>query len=1021
MPDPFRVDDALLATCAAEPIHVPGAVQTHGLLLVLSPDLHVEQAAGAALLDLPPAALPGRDLAAHVSASLAGAVRASLPTLRSGAPRDLGTYLLNGVDLDVSLHRHEGLILLELIPRGTRAPGLGVTIDSGMVITELLDTLGRGELADLPIEALCAQVAERFRSFSGYDRVMVYRFDAEWNGEVVAEAGPEPDGRFLGLCFPASDIPPQARDLYLRLRLRVLADVAADPAPLYPTLHPRTGGPLDLTYAQLRALSPVHREYLGNMGVQATLVVSIVLEGRLWGLLSCHHYSPRVPDAPTRILAQGLVALLAAMVRAHEQQQRALGERWAQALLDTLRTRVLSMQDLGQAIIDPAARFQEIVAADGLAVVMPAGQQARGIVPAMDVLDGIVTWLDEHVGAFYVSDHLAAEPGVPAGVLPAAAGLLALRLPGFVRAWVMWFRSDSTRAVRWGGDPRKGIVTDPGGVARLTPRASFETWLQTVEGRARPWTIAERAMVSEAVRTNLLDVVVSWQRRQAEALEAHYSHLLSQVHDAIIVLDAQGVVTFWSAGAAEIFGWSAAERLGRPLVGCLSPGFCDYLRGQIGAVATGPRISDEVEFERPDGRRLLLDLHVDRVVDAQGRGTAFVIIARDATQRRHLEMQLRQAAKMEAVGGLAGGIAHDFNNLLTVVTGFSALVLKSLSEEAPERWMVQEIASTGQRGMALTQQMLAFSRRQLLQPETFDLNAAVRSCSRMLERLIGEDVRLQLALSDGGCAVHVDRGQLDQVLVNLAVNARDAMPTGGQLTFRTAKMRHDGGEIRSGVRMPAGEYVCLSVEDTGVGMDEGTLAKVFEPFFTTKESGKGTGLGLSVVYGVVNQSQGFIAVESAPGRGTVFFVYLPLVGPVAGPAGTVAGQALALGRGETVLVVEDEPGVRSLACLLLREHGYRVLEAAHPGEALELASQAATIDLLLSDVVMPEMQGPEVAERLSRALPDLRVLLMSGYPGDEMVRRGLVSEGIDLLHKPFTPAVLLERVRAALDGAPFRR
>jgi light-regulated signal transduction histidine kinase (bacteriophytochrome) len=270
MPDPFRVDDALLATCAAEPIHVPGAVQTHGLLLVLSPDLHVEQAAGAALLDLPPAALPGRDLAAHVSASLAGAVRASLPTLRSGAPRDLGTYLLNGVDLDVSLHRHEGLILLELIPRGTRAPGLGVTIDSGMVITELLDTLGRGELADLPIEALCAQVAERFRSFSGYDRVMVYRFDAEWNGEVVAEAGPEPDGRFLGLCFPASDIPPQARDLYLRLRLRVLADVAADPAPLYPTLHPRTGGPLDLTYAQLRALSPVHREYLGNMGVQAT-------------------------------------------------------------------------------------------------------------------------------------------------------------------------------------------------------------------------------------------------------------------------------------------------------------------------------------------------------------------------------------------------------------------------------------------------------------------------------------------------------------------------------------------------------------------------------------------------------------------------------------------------------------------------------------------------------------------------------------------------------------------------------
>jgi PAS domain S-box-containing protein len=1014
--DPFRVDDALLAQCAAERIHVPGSVQSHGTLLALSSQFVVEQAAGRALGGVPAHALPGRALSYVVTSTLAETVRGAVPTLRTGVPRDLGTYPIAEDVYEAVLHRHEGRLILELVQSGTRAPGLTPALDSGVAVAEVLDLLATGETVDMPLATACQLVADQFREFSGYDRVLIYRFDADWNGEVVAEACAEGDGRFAGLWFPASDIPPQARDVYLRSRLRVLADVTAEPVPLHPTT-PGGGQALDLTHALLRAGSPIHREYLGNMGVRATLVVSVIIAGRLWGLISCHHGAPRIPDAATRALGHGLATTLGSLAQAHDLRERQLGEQWAHAFLDTLRTRVLSMQDLGTAMVAPEARFMEMVGADGLAVVVPNGLHTRGNVPDPASLDALVGWLDERVGGFLLTDHLAAEAPACDDLLPTAAGLMALRIPGFTRAWVLWFRAETAHTVHWGGDPRKGIVSD-NGAARLSPRTSFDAWRQTVVGHSRPWSIAERAMASEAVRANLLDVVVAWQRRHVEALEAHYSYLLSQVRDAIIVLDLRGVVTFWSAGASEIFAAPASDRLGRGFEAALPEAVRAALAPQLTAVRNGAAASLEVEFDRPDGTSVWLDIRVNRVLDAEGRATALVIVARDATSRRDLESQLRQAAKMEAVGGLAGGIAHDFNNLLTVVNGFSSLVLKSLPEEAPTRWMVQEIANVGERGTALTQQMLAFSRRQLLKPETFDLNRAVHGCGRMLERLIGEDVRIEYALADGPCLVHADPGQVDQVLMNLAVNARDAMPSGGLLRVRTAVVRHDGGAAPGLAALPAGTYASLAVEDTGVGMSAATLTKIFDPFFTTKDPGKGTGLGLAVVYGVVNQSQGYIGVQTTPGAGTTFRVYLPSVG-AEGTDGAVSVELVPVAsRGETILVVEDEAGVRSLTCLLLREHGYRVIEAAHPGEALELAALAPRLDLLLTDVVMPEMQGPEIAERLVAARPGLRVLFMSGYPGDEMLRRGVSADGAAFLSKPFQPATLLSRVRALLDAAP---
>ncbi|MEZ5101303.1 MAG: ATP-binding protein [Thermoleophilia bacterium] len=462
--------------------------------------------------------------------------------------------------------------------------------------------------------------------------------------------------------------------------------------------------------------------------------------------------------------------------------------------------------------------------------------------------------------------------------------------------------------------------------------------------------------------------------------------------------DGEGVVRFANPAAERLLGRELHELVGRRAPFAVAP--CD---------------AQEVEIPVPDGTRLIVEA---RVTETTWEGTgALLATLHDLTDRRRLENELRQSQKMEAIGQLAGGVAHDFNNLLTAISGYTELLLLKLRDGDPGRRDAEEVRRAAQRAATLTQQLLAFSRRQMLRPRPLDLNAVIDGMDAMLRRLIGEHIELVSVPAQDLGQVSADPGQLEQVMLNLAVNARDAMPDGGKLVLETAKVTLDKSQARRHGVEP-GEYVVLAVSDTGCGMDDETRARIFEPFFTTKEQGKGTGLGLATVYGIVTQSGGAVGVESAPGAGSRFTVLLPrLAVELPAPAPEPTGTTEALRGTETVLLVEDEDIVRRLAHRVLSEHGYTVLEASYGDEAIQIAARhAGRIHLLVTDVVMPQMSGRELAAAVVRLRPDTRVLYMSGYTDSVFGSAGILDDRTWFLAKPFTPLALARKAREVLDA-----
>ncbi|MGP4689286.1 PAS domain S-box protein [Agrobacterium pusense] len=515
-----------------------------------------------------------------------------------------------------------------------------------------------------------------------------------------------------------------------------------------------------------------------------------------------------------------------------------------------------------------------------------------------------------------------------------------------------------------------------------------------------------------------------------EETERRFRILVDGVTDyAIYMLDPQGIITNWNAGAERIKGYSASEIVGRHF----STFYAERDREAGMPARTLDTATRTGKFEaegwrvRKDGTEFWASVVMDAIRDENGEIIGFAKITRDLTEKRSVEEQLRQSQKMEAVGQLTGGIAHDFNNLLTIITGNMDMAARALDnpEGTPRARRAMANAMKGaERAATLTQRLLAFSRRQPLAPKILDLDKVVSGMSELLNRSLGELVKLEVVTSPGLWPVEADPNQMENALINLAVNARDAMPNGGTLTIETANVHLDSGYAAAHAEVPPGNYVVVAVSDTGIGMPKENLARVFEPFFTTKEVGRGTGLGLSQVYGFVKQSGGHVSVYSEEGRGTTIKMYLPrFTGDViSDEAAHFAGPASRGINGETILVVEDDEEVRAFSAEVLRELGYTVLEAADGKAALRILEELSLkVDLLFTDVVMPGMSGRELSDEVHRTRPNLKVLYTSGYTRNAIVHGGRLDAGVALLPKPFTPRELAERIRDLLDAGKARR
>jgi two-component system cell cycle sensor histidine kinase/response regulator CckA len=585
--------------------------------------------------------------------------------------------------------------------------------------------------------------------------------------------------------------------------------------------------------------------------------------------------------------------------------------------------------------------------------------------------------------------------------------------PGY---WLAHVHPDDVGAVR---DGLTALARDPAAARSQQYR------LRHRSGDYR-WVHDDRRLIREPGRPT--EIVGSWvdvtESRRLEAERARLSSVIEQSTEATIITDARGTVQYANPAWERLTGYPPAKLVGQHLdvlaAGRPDSEFYAVIRR---ALAGRTRWSGRLVSRRRDGSVYTAEGVVSPVHDAEERLVNYVAGMHDVTHQQQIEDQLRHAQKMEIAGRLAGGIAHDFNNLLTVIGGRSHMLRSRLPRGSAEAKAVDLIDETAQRAAALTAQLLIFSRKQVVAPRVLSLNTVVLSMENMLRRVIGEDVELVIRVDDGVGRVLADPNQLEQVILNLAVNARDAMPGGGRLTLGTANVEVDGALARRHVDLSPGPYVTLTVSDTGTGIDEEARAHIFEPFFTTKGE-RGTGLGLSTVYSIVNQSGGCIVVESRPGAGATFHVYLPRVAqpalmPERGPVLSKAPRG-----SETILLVEDEPDVRTLASEVLTEHGYTVLQGRHGNEALEVSARhPGPIHLLLTDVVMPQLGGRELAARLRAVRPDTRVLFTSGYIDDGILRhRVSPSERTPLLAKPYTPDALLRRVRELLDApAPPER
>jgi PAS domain S-box-containing protein len=856
--------------------------------------------------------------------------------------------------------------------------------------TRALAGIGRLLSERLDPDVVGERIAESLRSLVGGGAAVVYRLDGH-SGRLEALA-------VSGTSNPATTWRPArepgsgAVGLAIRERRTITTRDVLDDARM--------------------ETSPELRRHLEQAPDRAILAVPLLTQDRLIGVLALRNVTGSVFDARAVQMAEALadqaaLTLEHARLFADEERRR----REAEVLAELSRT-IGGTLDLETVLRRVAEAARELCRSDGAVV----GLREPGA-EAVRLRYWTAPWYDALA-------ETSVRPGEGLG-----GRVLRERRP---------MRTGDDRRAPRVGDRYQECIRRLGIAAQMAVPVLIEDRVEGllyVDNRsARAFTDQDEAILMRlaaqaalAIRNARLFADEQLARGTAERLvralresQERFQFVSRATNDAVWDWDLVSDAVWWNEGIQTLFGYRE-DQVGPDITWwyeLLHPEERERVIADIrAAVDRGDESwSAEYRCRRADGTYAQVFDRGYVLRDAEGRGTRMIGGMMDVTQRKQLEDELRQAQKMEAVGRLAGGVAHDFNNLLTIITGRSAILLGRLKADDPLRRSVEQIQKTADRAAGLTRQLLAFSRKQVLQRKVLDLNGMVEEVSAMLRRLIGEDVELLLTLGPRAGHVNADPGQLEQALMNLAVNARDAMPRGGTLGVETDCVQVAAAPPDRPEALPPGPYAVLRVIDTGVGMDAATQARIFEPFFTTKEPGKGTGLGLSMVHGVVRQHGGAIQVKSVVGGGTTFEIFLPQVKPAAEPVRVDEAPGRETRGLETILLVEDEDEVRALAREVLERHGYTVLEASDGLEGLRRCEGgAAGIDMILTDVVMPRMSGRELVDRVRAIRPDMRVLYMSGYTADAILRHGVEEASTVLLGKPFAPAALLAKIREVLD------
>jgi len=892
--------------CSQEPIHVPGTIQPHGALLVIEPSREWTVIAAsrnaAEVLAVPESmgGIVGRSAASVLGPQFAETAQSRLRDgkLRGESPWQ-STFASAGdaPAVNVTVHSHAGLVLVELERAGAQNGA-----DAQAALRRLQQAIVDLRETGNELEKLAQVAATGVRCLTGYERVLVYRFDTEWNGQAIAEdKAADWDNSLNGLRFPAADIPAQARALYGRSPMRWVADRDAPPMPLDFDPSWTAGGQqpraIDLSFARLRSPSPVHLQIHRNLGINGFMSLSILHRERLWGLMVCHHRQPHHLSSSQRSAATALTDAFALRVGPAERTNTEQARRDDLVRLSALLAHMAEADVVAAALTTGDVTVASLFASTGAAVLYEDTVSLVGNTPPEAEVQGLAAWLRTHSGTakLFQTNNLAAAYPPWEGHTAVASGLLAVFLSADRSDMLLWFRPEEPELLSWGSGSHMRAPEN----APTLSRAPFERWAETRHGFARPWVEWELEM-AETLRHGITEVMVRGLRRIAE------------LHD-----------------------------------------------------------------------------------------------------------RLRQSQKMEAVGQLTGGIAHDFNNLLAGILGSLELMQARVAQGRlgdVDRYITAAVTSAN-RAASLTHRLLAFSRRQTLDPRTVDINRLTTSMEDLIRRTVGPAIHVETVISGGLWKTLCDANQLENALLNLAINARDAMPEGGRLTIEATNARLDDAYAGRHHDLAAGQYVAMSVTDTGIGMAPDVVARVFEPFFTTKPAGQGTGLGLSMVYGFAKQSNGHASIYSEAGRGTTVRLYLPRqLGNGEAEASNPGHLPVAIAKaGEAVLVVDDEPVVRMLVGDVLRDLGYSVIEAADGAEGLRVLRSEQRIDLLVSDVGLPGgLNGRQLADAARVHRPGLKVLFITGYAENAALGNGVLNPSMQVLTKPFALDVLTSKIRTMM-------